>query len=284
MPMYRPSELIHFLKHLGITPRKKLSQNFLIDGNVIKKILEVSQISSNDIILEIGPGPGALTEALLEKGATVLAVEKDPVLAQSLNRLTSQNSTLRVYQEDILNFSVEKVLSQLLKNSLKAKVIANLPYHLTTPILERLIPLNEIFSFIIVMVQKEVACRFCASPGKSEYGSFTVFLNFYSRPHYAFSVSKNCFFPIPKVESAVVSFELKKPPLVLNQDDFFKLTRTAFEHRRKMLRVSLRDLYPQEIIIQSLIDIHCNPQARPQELSLQEFLLFFERVSKYKKT
>jgi 16S rRNA (adenine1518-N6/adenine1519-N6)-dimethyltransferase len=273
MPIYKPSELRLFLDQLGISPKKGLSQNFLIDGNIIRKIVAVSEVHPEDTILEVGPGPGSLTQALLETGARVLAVEKDEVLAQALQRLQTPTQQLTVFCHDILTFPLQEELRHLTPQGQKAKVIANLPYHLTTPILIQLSPLRELFSSLTVMVQEEVARRMTAQPGMADYGSLTIFLRFYTHPHYAFTVSRNCFYPAPKVNSAIVVLKLREPPLT-GEDvtTFFQLTRTAFEHRRKMLRASLKTLFPSQSIENALEAMGQNPLARPETLSLEEFL------------
>ena len=212
MPIYKPSELRLFLNQLGISPKKGLSQNFLIDGNIIRKIVEVSGVTPDDTILEIGPGPGSLTQALLETGGSVLAVEKDTILAQALERLAPAAPNLKVYCHDILTFPLEEELSKVIRKGKKAKVIANLPYHLTTPIIAQLVPLRHLFSSLTIMVQEEVARRFTAKPDTSDYSSFTLFLRFYTTPHYAFTVSRNCFYPAPRVNSAVVVLKLPNLP------------------------------------------------------------------------
>lgn len=271
MPIYRPSELNRFMESLGISPKKRLSQNFLLDGNIIRKILATAQVAKEDLVLEIGPGPGALTEQLVEAGARVLAVEKDEVLADALKRLP-----VEVYCQDILEFSIAEEVSKRLPEGKRGKVIANLPYHVTTPIIQQLVPLHRHFSHIVVMVQDEVARRFTAAPGSKEYGSITVFLNFYTRAKYAFKVSRNCFYPSPKVDSAIVLFELQKPPAVSSVEDFFRLTRTAFGQRRKMLTSTLKHLYPRNKIEEGLQHIGISSQARPEELSLDHFIRLFE--------
>lgn len=280
MPIYKPTELRQFLEGLNIIPKKGLSQNFLIDGNIIRKIVEVSDIHPGDLVLEIGPGPGSLSEALLDAGAKVIAVEKDATLASALERLKGEENQLEVFCEDILKFPIEEKLSSYLPDNHKAKVIANLPYHLTTPILVHLVELRKTIGSLILMVQDEVARRFTAKPGTSDYGSFTVFLNFYTNPRYAFQVSKNCFYPIPNVQSAVVILDLKTPPKVSNEENFFLLTRTAFQQRRKMLRASLRSLYDSELVTAALIASGLNPQARPEDLSLNQFIDLFEALNK----
>ncbi|MBA2367406.1 MAG: 16S rRNA (adenine(1518)-N(6)/adenine(1519)-N(6))-dimethyltransferase RsmA [Candidatus Protochlamydia sp.] len=275
--MYKPSELRLFLNELGITPRKGLSQNFLIDGNIIRKILKSSEVQENDIVLEVGSGPGSLTQALLENKAIVIAVEKDDTLAHTLQRFQVLPNNLQIFCEDILTFDLDEKLKPLFKEGQKSKLIANLPYHLTTPILAKMICRTDLFSSLTVMVQEEVARRMTAAPSSSEYSSLTVFLNFYSKPRYAFTVSRNCFYPIPKVDSAIVVLDLHEPPLTGEKESgFFKLTRTAFEHRRKMLRASLKSLYDPSHVSKALEAIGQNPLARPENLSLEEFLKFFD--------
>lgn len=278
MPLYKPSELTSFLQGLGISPKKSLSQNFLIDGNIIKKIISASDVHPGDIVLEIGSGPGSLTEALLEAGANVLAVERDDILAKALDRFKVEGKSLDIYCEDIMKFPVDEILVPKLKPGQKAKVIANLPYHLTTPIISHLIKMRNVFSSLTLMVQDEVAKRFTAHPNTSDYGSYSVFLNFYCNPKYAFLVSRNCFYPAPKVQSAVVVLELKEPPAVSNEDKFFELTRTAFKQRRKMLRGTLKDLYGSQTVTDALVRVGLNPQARPEDLSLDQFISLFETL------
>ena len=282
MAIYKPSELREFLNALGISPKKALSQNFLIDGNIINKIIRCSEVEADDIVVEIGPGPGSLTEALLKSGASVIAVERDTILATALERLKEPTNQLQIFCEDIMDFPLEEKVKEALQPGKKAKVIANLPYHLTTPIIEKLITMNDLFSTLTLMVQEEVAYRFIGNPGTKEYSSFTVFLQFYSKPVFGFSVSSHCFFPSPKVNSAVVVLELKEPEKVSNVSAFFKFTRTAFGQRRKMLRGSLKEIYPPQRTMQALEIIGMKPEARPEELSLQQFIRLFELLQTMK--
>lgn len=277
MPIYKPSELRLFLNELGIAPNKGLSQNFLIDGNILRKIVTTSNVQPSDIILEIGPGPGSLTQMLLEAGATVIAVEKDIVLANALERLQTPDKRLVIHCHDIMTLPLDEIISSAKVGDKKLKIIANLPYHLTTPILTRFIPLYRIFSSLTVMVQDEVGRRMTALPGTSAYSSLTLFLNFYSDPHYGFTVGRKCFYPAPKVDSAVVVLNLKKPPLEEEESEvFFKLTRTGFEQRRKMLRASVKELYSPKLIEEGLTAIGQSPTIRPEMLSLEEFLKLFK--------
>lgn len=274
MPIYKPSELHLFLNDLGIAPKKGLSQNFLIDGNIIRKIVAAADVVPGDLVLEIGPGPGSLTQALLEAGAHVIAVEKDAILADALKRLKTNTNHLEVFCDDILTFPIEEKLA----GKPKVKVIANLPYHLTTPILVYLLSKRHLISSLTLMVQEEVARRFTAIPDNKDYGSFTVFLRFYTKPQYAFTVSHNCFYPKPKVDSAVVVLTPHEPPDV-DEEGFFKMTRLAFKQRRKMLRASLKDLYLSEKISESLEKIDKSPLSRPEVLSLEDFIQLYKTLS-----
>ena len=279
--MYQPSELRDFLHQLGIAPKKGLSQNFLIDGNIVRKIVAAANVEKGDFILEIGPGPGALTQELLAQGAHVVAVEKDKVLANALLRLQTEDLPLHVFCEDFLLFSLEQELQKINHSGRQFKVIANLPYHLTTPILAKLIPHASLISSLTVMVQQEVARRMTALPSTCDYGSLTLFLRFYSQTSYQFHVSRNCFYPIPKVDSAIVSLYLRSAPLSDEETkNFFVLTRLAFEQRRKMMRVSLKPLLPPPLITQGLKAIGKNPLARPENLSLEDFLRLYEFFKK----
>lgn len=273
MPIYKPSELKNYLALLGISPRKALSQNFLIDGNIIRKIVSTAQTTADDLVLEIGPGPGSLTEALLNTGAKVIAVEKDTLLAAGLASTYAGLDNFQIISDDILEVN----LFDLISKDKKAKVIANLPYNITTPILAKLIPLNSLFSELHVMVQEEVARRFVAKPGTADYSSFTVFLNFYCNPSYSFSVSRHCFFPAPKVDSAVVKLVLKQPPENIDAELFFKLTRTAFSKRRKMLTTTLKPFHSS--LNKILTDMKINPKARPEELSFDQWIELYKKLN-----
>ena len=180
MPIYRPTEL----HRLSVRAKKWLSQNFLIDRNILQKICKLAEIEKGDTVLEIGPGPGALTECLLEKGARVIAVEKDPELAEKLKRLDS--AELKILCDDGLTFPLDGIPQG-------TKVVANLPYHITTPLLERLITLSPQIHSLTVMVQKEVGLRMSACENTAMYSGFTLFLKAYSTPTFGFTVKPNSF-------------------------------------------------------------------------------------------
>lgn len=274
MSIYKPSVLKSFLRSSHSHPKKALSQNFLIDGNIVRKIVDTAQVQMHDEVLEIGPGPGALTEALLIKGAFVTAIEKDAVFAQQLHRLQDLGN-LKIHEEDFLLFDLEKFL-QSKKN--KIKVVANLPYHITTPILLTLLPHYDKIDSLTIMVQKEYADRMVAASKTSHYSHLSLLVSFFCQAKLIFTINPNSFFPKPKIKSAIVHCRLNPPVLTNDIDAFFFLTRSAFQQKRKMLRSSLRSLAPSELIEQALQTIHLSKTARPEELNLQEFISLFKQL------
>jgi 16S rRNA (adenine1518-N6/adenine1519-N6)-dimethyltransferase len=269
--MHRPSELIAFLKSIGASPKKSLSQNFLIDGNIVRKIVSFANIKPADTVVEIGPGPGVLTEELLSQGAHVIAIEKDKKFASSLIRLQTPDNRLQVFEADALSFSYPEI---------RCKLVSNLPYQITTPLLGLLLPLKNSFESLTLMVQKEVAARMCAAPATHDYSSLSLFIQFYSTPHKGFTVEPTCFYPRPTVQSSVLKLTLKTPPKVSSEAAFFAMTRKAFQHRRKMIRASLKATYPLVSIDRGLEKAGKNLKARPEELALDDFLILFQEIEK----
>lgn len=275
MALYRPKELMARLQSIGTGPKKGLSQNFLIDGNIIRNMLKAANIQPGMQVLEIGPGPGALTEALLNAGASVVAVEMDSKLAAALHELKSEGQYLKVIQKDVLETSWEEIRSAFPDPGKKIHLIANLPYHITTPVLAKFVPLSTDIEQILVMVQDEVAKRFSAKYGTSDFGSITLFLQFYADIHYEFKVGRKCFLPAPKVDSAIVKLTLHSPPQGIDPDRFFAMTRRAFQQRRKAVRSSLKEVYPQEKLTAILTSLGLTALARPEELSLENWLKIY---------
>lgn len=271
MTLYKPSELKAFLAEIGAAPMKFLSQNFLIDGNIVRKIVKLAEVGSGDTVLEIGPGPGVLTEEILAQGAHVIAVEKDRKFAAALHRLQTKDGRLQVFEDDILEWDFAAHLKP------RSKLVANLPYNITTPILSHFMPHKELFQTVTVMVQKEVGERFLARPGSKSYGSLSLFVQFYSDPVKGFIVEPTCFYPAPKVQSMVVQLKLKEPP-VLSDVAFFKMTRLAFGQRRKMIYSTLKNHYPIAALEEGLRQIGKGLKVRPEELSLAEFLVLFKVI------
>ncbi len=272
MPIYRPSELCALIHQLGCFPNKNLSQNFLIDGNILEKILQVSKIQAGDLVLEIGSGPGALTEALLARGAEVVAVEQDKQFAKALERLSGN---LTIYPEDILSFPLEKVFQNR-----PAKVVANIPYQITTPILQRLLPMHGYFSSLTLMVQREFGKRLCAKKNTPAYSSLTLFAQYYADVHFSFSVKPSSFYPSPTVDSCVVHLDLRKREFSTPSEHFFQVMRPAFQQRRKMLRSSLKKQFPAPQIESALSEIGLSLASRPEQLSFEEFQQLAQQLYK----
>ncbi len=262
------SELIPFLERIGASPRKSLSQNFLIDPNVVKKIVATADIQPGDRVFEIGPGPGALTQELLKQGATVIAVEKDPLFARELSRF---EGPLHIFPVDILEFPWET-----LKAHAPLKGVANLPYHITAPILEKICEHASLFSSFTLMIQKEVADRLAAQPHTKEFGSLTLFVQFFAQITKTFRVSPGCFYPRPNVDSTVLRLDFCN--VEKDGKEMFAVIRRAFQQRRKMLRSSLQSLFPPAQVEEALRTVGVSPEARPEALSLEQWMGFYEKL------
>ncbi|WP_100934091.1 16S rRNA (adenine(1518)-N(6)/adenine(1519)-N(6))-dimethyltransferase RsmA [Candidatus Chlamydia corallus] len=269
-----PAQLTRFLSEIQNKPKKSLSQNFLVDQNIVRKIVATSQVGPGDWVLEIGPGFGALTEELVGAGAQLIAIEKDPIFAQSLEELP-----IRLEITDACKYSLDQL--QEYRTLGKGRVVANLPYHITTPLLTKLfLEARDLWKTVTVMVQDEVAQRIVAQPGGKDYGSLTIFLQFFADIHYAFKVTASCFYPKPKVHSAVIHMKVKEE-LPLSEEEisvFFTLTRTAFQQRRKVLTNTLKGLYPKDQVGQALQQLGLSLNVRPEVLSLSDYLALFDMI------
>ena len=255
-----------------IKPKKSLGQNFLIDKNIQTKIINACQITKDDIILELGAGKGDLTVELAKRAKQVFALEIDQRLERVLGQTLIATDNCQIIMGDILEFDFNKfVLDYKIKQ--KIKVIGNIPYYISSPIIEHLIGYRQLMSVAFMTVQKEFGCRVRAVPGSKEYGSFSCFVQFYSLCKILFEIKKNSFKPAPNVESCFLSLEFRKQPVVLVQDElcFFKLIRTAFNQRRKTLRNSLKDLVDQDKLHNFLQAARININVRPEDLSLEQF-------------
>jgi 16S rRNA (adenine1518-N6/adenine1519-N6)-dimethyltransferase len=270
MPLYRPSELRDFLLSIDKNPLRFSSQRFLIDGNVVAKI--VGHVIGKNV-LEIGPGPGVLTEALLQNGHKTVAVEKDPDFAKALTRLSPE---LAVMHADILQCSLEAICHDHFPGD-KISVVSNLPYHLTTPIIEWLLSFRHLFSKAILMVQKEAGYRLTAKKG----GLLPLLLAYCGNLSLDFIVSKNSFWPKPSIDSAVIIFEPLPKPLLPEKEEqnFFKLLREISTHKRKTMLHQLSTLLGRTQALIVLEKAVISPQARPEELSLDAFLRLSSFVS-----
>ncbi len=253
-------------------PKKSLGQNFLTDKNIQKKIIHACNLRAEDIILEIGAGCGDLTVELARVSGKVYALEIDnrlyPILDKQLIGLTNGE----VIKADILKFDIEKFL---LDNKIKKKikVIGNIPYNISSPIIQRLIQYRGCIDVIFITVQKEFAKRVTALPGSKDYGSFSCFVQYYLEPKIIFDIKRNSFRPAPKVDSCFLALRKRLKPRVLVKDEeaFFKLIRAAFNQRRKTLRNSLEGFAAQEKLGAFFSQTGIDKNVRPEDLSLEEF-------------
>lgn len=271
MARFRPTELQEYLRTLGALPKRGLSQNFLIDGNILNKIVALAQIEADDLIVEIGPGPGALTEKLLEKGGFVIAIEKDQTMGLAL--IASNHPKLQLFVADVLDFPLEELLK---KHNRKAKIVANLPYNLTTPIIQKIVKLQDVVTSCTLMVQEEVARRVVAPQTSKDVVAFTILLHYYTKPIFGFKVLPTCFYPVPKVHSAVIRLDLERKMKVSDEEHFFALVNAAFSQRRKMLKASLKTFYQSAVIEQALHSIGKQATCRPEELSVEEWVHLYQ--------
>jgi len=219
--------------------KKSFGQNFLIDENIALKIAGAAGLKNTDTVIEIGPGIGSLTQVLAENTGKVIAIEIDKKLIPILERNHLAYNNVEIINEDILKMDINKLIDERGLSSIK--VVANLPYYITTPVIMSLLEKKSKISMITVMVQKEVAERINAKPGSGEYGALSVAVSYFAKARIEFIIGPNCFMPRPKVDSAVISLEISDNPqiLVKNEELFFKVVKCAFGQRRKTLVNSL---------------------------------------------
>jgi 16S rRNA (adenine1518-N6/adenine1519-N6)-dimethyltransferase len=255
---------------MRIKPKKYLGQNFLIDKNILEKIVKACQFKPEDVVLEIGAGRGELTKLIAKQVKKVLALEIDTELCDSLTDNLKGYANVSVVNQDILKLTLKRRLSKLKK---KVKIVGNIPYYITTPIIEYLLKSPEKIESIILTVQKEFAKRIAASPGSKEFGSFSCFVQYYASAKILFFITNNCFFPRPKVDSAVLELRIQHEPSVKvkNEKMLFRIIRTAFNQRRKIMKNSLKGLIPQQKLDTFFKKYDINPNIRPEDLSLQDF-------------
>ena len=245
--------------------KKSLGQNFLKDENIIKKISDSIEVNNDDLIIEIGPGSGALTKHLVKKGSDVLCFEIDKRLEKELNKIDADN--LRVVFEDFLKIDLSKYIDKKYKRII---FVGNLPYYITTAIINKIVSESNPYE-IIIMIQKEVAQRFMASPKTKEYNSLSVFLQYNFDIEKICLVSKNCFIPVPKVDSMVIKLKSNKKIGLKNEEKFYKLIKDAFKQKRKNLRNNLKN-YDLEAVSEVLKKYNKDLTSRAEEISLEEFI------------
>ncbi len=251
--------------------QKKLGQNFLQDEALLDSILSSARIQKDDTVLEIGSGSGILTEKLAVTAGRVIALEIDPKLCSFLKDRFRNYENVTILEQDILKFRMETLPDQ------DVKVVANLPYYISTPILSRLFQSIRRFSFILVMLQKELAERIAAGPGTKKYGSLSIVTRFYTIPEIITTVPRTAFHPVPEVDSALMRLTVRKSPpvTVANPERFLHFVRTAFAQRRKTLRNSLlrSGFVPTKRLDTAFEKTGIDPTRRAETLSIEEFAL-----------
>lgn len=268
-------ETMFILKKYNISANKSLGQNFLINDEVINEIIDSADIGKEDLVIEIGPGLGTLTNKLLEAAKKVIAIELDKRMITILNDRFSLYNNFKLINEDVLKVNLKELINIEGKDIKSVKVVANLPYYITTPIVMKLLEDRLDIESITVMVQKEVAKRLVALPGDKLSGAITYAVNFYCKPEEIIEVPNSSFIPEPEVESEVIKLNLRKePPVELkNEELFFKLIKASFMQRRKTLinGISNSGIMSKEDIKGLLEKVGLNEKVRGEDLSMQDF-------------
>lgn len=260
---------LHIIRRFGLSLSKRLGQNFLISEQAVNQIVASASLSSQDTVLEIGPGIGTLTQGLAETGARVVAVELDAKLVEVLATTLEGYDNVRVVHGDILKTDISREIQ-----AKKYKVVANLPYYITTPIIMTLLERRLPIELLVTMVQKEVAQRMTASPGGKDYGALSVAVQYYTDPELLFDVPPNAFIPAPAVDSSVVRCTVReKPPVdIVDERQFFRIVKGAFSQRRKTLANALKTTGLSSGHIAAMLEqAQINPMRRGETLSLAEF-------------
>lgn len=256
---------------------KSLGQNFLIDDTVLEDIITAADVNKDDEILEIGPGFGALTSLLLDRGKNVTAVEIDKKIIPILEEEFKDYNNFKIINEDVLKCDMDEIIGEN-----EIKVLANLPYYVTTPIITKLIKGKSKIKSITIMIQKEVADRIAARPSTKEYGALTLLVNYYCQVFKVREVSPQAFIPAPKVSSTVINLIPRNEKSVKLNDEalFFKIIKDAFSMRRKTLSNSLMPLgLSKEDLIKVLTDSNIDPKRRGETLSIEEFAALSNKIS-----
>jgi len=271
-----PQKTIEVIQKYQFDFQKKFGQNFLIDSHVLDKIIASANITKDDYVLEIGPGIGTMTQYLSEAANKVAAVEIDGALIPILQETLKDYENVDIIHSDILKLDINRLVQE--ENDGKPiKVVANLPYYITTPIIMGLFESYVPIESITVMVQKEVAQRMQAGPGTKDYGALSLAVQYYAKPYIVANVPPNCFMPRPKVGSAVIRLtKYKEPPVkVADESLLFKIIRASFNQRRKTLQNGLNNSpeipFSKEVITASIATLDVSPSIRGEALVLEQF-------------
>lgn len=274
------------LERHGFTFKKSFGQNFLTDTNILQKIVDTAEIDKNVNVIEIGPGIGALTEFLAENAAEVMAFEIDERLVPILEDTLRDHDNIKVINEDVLKADLQTRVKEFKNPNLPIKVVANLPYYITTPILMHLIESKIPFAEFVVMMQKEVADRISAEPNTKAYGSLSIAVQYYMTAKVAFVVPCTVFVPAPNVDSAILKMKRREQPLVevKDEDFFFRVSKISFVHRRKTLWNNLTSHFgkSEEVktkLEQALGNANIKPSIRGEALSIPDFARLSDALS-----
>ena len=271
-----PKKTIEVIQKYQFAFQKRFGQNFLIDAHVLEKIVSAAGITKDDCVLEIGPGIGTMTQYLAESAGQVIAVEIDTNLLPILTDTLKDYSNVKVINQDILKVDINELVKEY-NNGRPIKVVANLPYYITTPIIMGLFESNVSIDNITVMVQKEVADRMQVGPGSKDYGALSLAVQYYASPYIVANVPPNCFIPRPNVGSAVIRLTRYQEPPVQVKDPklMFKLIRASFNQRRKTLQNGLNNSpeisFSKEEITKAIESLGVSPSVRGEALSLEQF-------------
>ena len=280
-----PQNTIEILKKYNFTFQKKFGQNFLIDTHVLDKIIAAAEITKDDFVLEIGPGIGTMTQYLAQAAGKVAAVEIDKALIPILGDTLSAYDNVMIINEDVLKVDIQKLVEEE-NGGRPVKVVANLPYYITTPIIMGLFEKHVPIESITVMVQKEVADRMQVGPGTKDYGALSLAVQYYASPYIVANVPPNCFMPRPKVGSAVIRLTTYDNPSVEVDDEklMFRIIRASFNQRRKTLANGLKNAadldIPKELIAESIESLGHGPSVRGEALTLEEFAALSNYISR----
>lgn len=276
------------LEKYGFSFKKSLGQNFLIDTNILNRIVDHAELTAESGAIEIGPGIGALTEQLARRSKSVLAFEIDQRLLPILEETLSPYPNTKVINEDILKADVQKAIEEEFAGLSDIMVVANLPYYVTTPIIMKLLEDQLPIRGIVCMLQKEVADRIAAKPGSKNYGSLSIAIQYYTKAETVMIVPKTVFVPQPNVDSAVIRLtKLEEPAVIVKSESFFfQVTRASFAQRRKTILNNLTNQLPngkqrKEQILEALTEAAIEPGRRGETLSLDEFAILSDKLYPY---
>ena len=271
-----PQRTIEVIKKYEFCFQKKFGQNFLIDGHVLDKIIDGAGVTKDDMVLEIGPGIGTMTQYLAEAAGKVVAVEIDRNLLPILQETLADYDNVKVIHADVLSLDLEKLVQEE-NGGRPIKVVANLPYYITTPIIMALFEQHVPLANVTVMVQKEVAARMKSGPGSKDYGALSLAVQYYAEPYIVANVPCNCFMPRPNVDSAVIRLTRYEEPPVQVKDEkmLFKIIRASFNQRRKTLQNGLNNSselnFTKDQIAAAIAEAGFSPSVRGEALTLEQF-------------